>query len=572
MHQGPPISAFTSELSMATTSILVAGSPVFSFLVAAAAGTIAWQLFTYVRRRIALLAVSKIPGPVSQSFWSGNLVQFTSRAGEAFQRHVALDYGSVVKLHGFFGEPILYVADPKALHAILIKEEYIFQEANEFVGINKSVFGTCLISTIGPHHGKQRKLLNPVFSVAHMRHMLPLFYELGNKFREAIGSRVSDGPKELDMTAWLGRVALELLGQGALGYSFDPLVTDDPDAYGEALKSLGPELDGLMFLRKFAHPSEILPSWLRRALVNLFPPGTRIHTLVQMVHILDSSTKTIYADKKRAFERGDTDMTKNSGQGNDLMSILLRANAAADPKDRLPDEEVISQMSMFIIAGLDTTSNALSRILTVLADHPDRQQELRQELLDANAAIGISYDDLNKLPFLDAVIRETLRVHPPGTILFRVANKDTVLPLSEPIQIADGKFMDAIPVTKGSQYLVGFAGSNMSKAMWGEDAAEWKPERWLSPLPAAVTDARIPGVYSNLMTFSGGKRSCIGFKFSEMEMKVVLSVLLSKFTFEPSGKPIHWNVGLVYYPTVGEESNKPELPLKVGLYQPSVVN
>ncbi|EPS92689.1 hypothetical protein FOMPIDRAFT_1137457, partial [Fomitopsis schrenkii] len=95
----------------------------------------------------------------------------------------------------------------------------------------------------------------------------------------------------------------------------------------------------------------------------------------------------------------------------------------------------------------------------------------------------------------------------------------------------------------------------------------WKPERWLSTLPTAVTESRIPGVYSNLMTFSGGKRACIGFKFSEMEMKVVLSVLVSNFTFELSDKPIEWNVSAVMYPTVGKESNKPELPLKVGLYK-----
>ena len=78
------------------------------------------------------------------------------------------------------------------------------------------------------------------------------------------------------------------------------------------------------------------------------------------------------------------------------------------------------------------------------------------------------------------------------------ANKDTVLPLSEPVHTTNGKIMDAIPVAKGSQCLIGFIGSNMSKAMWGEDALEWKPERWLATLPTEVTESRIPGVYSNL--------------------------------------------------------------------------
>lgn len=78
------------------------------------------------------------------------------------------------------------------------------------------------------------------------------------------------------------------------------------------------------------------------------------------------------------------------------------------------------------------------------------------------------------------------------------ATADTVLPLSKPVYTTDGNVMESIPVPKGSQYLVGFLGCNMSKAMWGKDAPEWKPERWLSPLPSTLTESRVPGVYSNL--------------------------------------------------------------------------
>ena len=66
---------------------------------------------------------------------------------------------------------------------------------------------------------------------------------------------------------------------------------------------------------------------------------------------------------------------------------------------------------MIILAGLDTTSNALSRILTILSQHPEHQQKLREELLNAHAAEGLSYDELNRLPILDATIRETMRLY-----------------------------------------------------------------------------------------------------------------------------------------------------------------
>ena len=62
--------------------------------------------------------------------------------------------------------------------------------------------------------------------------------------------------------------------------------------------------------------------------------------------------------------------------------------------------------------------------------------------------------------------------------------------------------MDEIPIPAGTHTLVDFLGCNTSKAIWGEDAFERKPERWMSPLPTTVTDAHIPGVYSNLYAIS----------------------------------------------------------------------
>ena len=69
----------------------------------------------------------------------------------------------------------------------------------------------------------------------------------------------------------------------------------------------------------------------------------------------------------------------------------------------------------FILAGMDTTSNALSRIFHLLAAHPDVQEKLRAEIVEAQGGdrSDIPYDDLVKLPYLDAVCRETLRVYAP---------------------------------------------------------------------------------------------------------------------------------------------------------------
>ena len=78
------------------------------------------------------------------------------------------------------------------------------------------------------------------------------------------------------------------------------------------------------------------------------------------------------------------------------------------------------------------------------------------------------------------------------------AYNDTVMPLSEPIQGVDGSLIHEILIPKGTHLLLGLIACNQSKKVWGDDAGEWKPERWLSPLPDTVEQARIPGVWANL--------------------------------------------------------------------------
>lgn len=78
------------------------------------------------------------------------------------------------------------------------------------------------------------------------------------------------------------------------------------------------------------------------------------------------------------------------------------------------------------------------------------------------------------------------------------AREDKVLPLSEPVRTLDGRLVSEIPVPKGTSIYVGIRACNRNQAIWGNDALEWKPECWLAPLPDAIGNAHIPGVYSNL--------------------------------------------------------------------------
>ncbi|KAI0661554.1 cytochrome P450 [Cubamyces menziesii] len=526
-----------------------------------------WVLWKFFRQWVVKSPLDNIPGPPSKSFLYGHLRDLLRLDYWEIHNHLGENYPGIAKLRGPWGSRMLYVFEPNALHQILVKDQYIYEEGRFFIRSNQLVLGKGLLSTLGEHHRKQRKMLNPVFSPKHMRHMIPMFYEVARLLGQAIESRVKGGPQELDMITWMGRTALEIVGQAGLGYSFDPLVRDKPDEYAAALKTFSNAMG------KAAIPRRVIPylpdirfAGIGHKILEMFPHDG-VKDLVKLSDILWTRSTEILTQKREALEKGDESVAAQVGEGKDIMSILLKANMEASGDDKLSEEELIGQMSTLILAAMDTTSNALGLILTRLAEHPDIQQKLREELIDADADKGLDFDALMNLPLLEAVCRETLRIGAVSSPPSSRTRKDVVLPLAEPIRGVDGKMIHEIFVPKDTTVVAGLLNCNRNKALWGDDAYEWKPERWLKPLPTAVAEARIPGVYANLMTFLGGGRACIGFKFSQLEMKVILSVILPRFTFEKSEKSVVWNLGGVRYPAVGKYGGKACLPMKVSLYK-----
>ncbi|KAH7907754.1 cytochrome P450 [Hygrophoropsis aurantiaca] len=516
-----------------------------------------WKFFTN--------PLDNIPGPQRQSFWKGNLTQVFDAFGWDFNHMLGEKFGRITKFHALFGDKMLYIFDPKAMHHILVKDQDIYGPSPDVLATNQLMFGEGLLATAGEHHRQQRKMMNPVFSINHMRHMIPVFQEITNMLQDAIVDKLKNGPQEIEMLEWFTRTALELVGQSGLGYSFDSLKEGSANPYSAAVKMLIPTLSKTTVVRQFIHLAvKIGPASFRKRLVKVTPWKT-LQELNDIVDIMDRTSAEVFESKKAALEKGDEAVLQQVGQGKDIMSVLLRANMETAEKDRLPDKELLGQMTTLVFAAMDTTSSALARTFLILAQHPEAQERLREEVTQARAEKGVlDYDDLVNLPYLDAVCRETLRVYPPITATVRTARKDAVLPFSNPITGVNGKELHDVVVPKGTTVVISILNANRNREIWGEDALEWKPERWLSPLPKTVTEAGIPGVYSHLMTFIGGGRSCIGFKFSQLEMKIVLASLIEHFTFK-APKEIFWSMGLSTPRVKDSQGSKVQLPLVVDL-------
>ncbi|PPQ74982.1 hypothetical protein CVT24_010278 [Panaeolus cyanescens] len=530
---------------------------------------VTYALWKVLRQAFVKGDLDQLQGPPSESYLKGVFSRVFDPDGWDFHRMMWEKYGPVIKLKGLFGDTVLYTYDPKAMHHILVKDQNVFQPMDTILTSTKYIFGNGLLGTTGNKHRRQRKQLNPVFSTSHMREMVPMFYDISHKLENSLVNQVKNGVKEIDMVFWMGRTALELIGQAGFGHSFDDLSEDYGEHhYSSALKGLVPAASRLSVFRLyFLKPlSKLGPPSFRRKLVK-FSPIKALRELLNIVDILHETSLEIYRSKKQALLEGNHKVAEQLSRGKDILSILMKQNMEAPEDEQLDEEEIYGQISSFTFAGMDTTSNALSRTLWLLARNEDVQAKLRNEIRDAMRKAGgdIPYDELISLPYMDAICRETLRLYAPVNIVIRQPTEDIVLPLSRPITLTSGRTTSEIMIRKGTKCIISLVGSNRNTEIWGPDANEWKPERWMQEMKEEIVSAKIPGIYSHLMTFGAGGRACIGFKFSQLEIKAVLAILVSRFEFSMA-KEVAWQMTNVVVPVLkGGDPTKPTLPMMVSL-------
>ncbi|KIY67079.1 cytochrome P450 [Cylindrobasidium torrendii FP15055 ss-10] len=505
-----------------------------------------------IHRRTKLRPFAHIPGPPAQSWFMGNLSQVFTPKGLPFHQHLVDEYGGMVKIHGFFGDEQLYISDHKALSAILGKDSDAFDETAVFFDTNKVIFGPGLVATSGDQHRRQRKLVMPVFSVPHIKALLPAFYDVAGRLIDAIQASlphtntilhtIPEDESVVDMSAWMCRAALETIGQTVLGYSFDPLSSPITNPYSSAIKELIPTIFSLSLVRQFAPILSRLGSPRMRRWIVEHTPNAAVQKIKEISDVMHATAVDVLESRR-----------KEDLGGKDIISVLLRANEKAPENAKMDENELSGQVTVLIFGAQDTTSSVLSRILYLLAEHPEIQERVRAEVLPF---IGrIEHDELVALPLLDAVIKETLRLHSPVPFVRRTA--------TQPRTIAYGESSQSVFIPTGTTLFISIAGYNRLESIWGADAKVWNPDRFIDNHNAKSEG---PGIYAGTLSFLGGPRSCPGWKFALVEMKIILSSLLREFRFSlvPDAR-IEWNLSQIIAPSVvgPDGAEKKGLPLRV---------
>jgi cytochrome P450 len=194
--------------------------------------------------------------------------------------------------------------------------------------------------------------------------------------------------------------------------------------------------------------------------------------------------------------------------GNDLLQILI--DARYSDGSSMSDELVVSESMQLLVAGHETSSNALSWTLYLLSTRPDCVERVRQEF---DAVLGdrpMRFSDVPKFEFTTQVINEALRLYPPFWMVDR-------MPLTDDC-IGD------IDIPKETTVVVFIYGTHHSPQYWANPES-FDPERF------SKTKEKLHTPFSHL-PFGAGPRGCIGGNYAMLQMLMILSVLLRKYDFE----------------------------------------
>ncbi len=208
---------------------------------------------------------------------------------------------------------------------------------------------------------------------------------------------------------------------------------------------------------------------------------------------------------------GIIEQRRSSGvQQHDLLAMLMEAEDV-ETGDRMSNQQLRDEVVTLMLAGTETSANALSWTFSLLMQHPEVVSKLRKEVDSVISASPLNNESLHKLSYTNKVLYESMRIYPPAWVIAREALEEDEV--------------NGFPIPKGSQvYLLPFI-------------VHRHPEFWEKPNvfdPERFSETQSKGRHKfAFFPFGGGPRYCIGNNFAMMEMQVILAMLIHRFEFQP---------------------------------------
>jgi cytochrome P450 len=386
-------------------------------------------------------------------------------------------YGDFVHLQ--FGESahVYFLAHPDHFHTVLVEKADQFHKAPSYKDEKRGlarILGRGLVTSDGNEWRHQRKLIQPAF---HARRIEAYAEEMVKLTQHMLESWCSG--QKLDVNEAMMHLTLAIVAKTVL----DTDINADAEIIAEAVT----------VFQRLAFGVDIFPLWL--------PTPS---------HVQQRRVEKAMNDVVAALI---TERRKNLADKGDLLSMLL--SSVDETGQGMSDLQIRDEIVTLFLAGHETTANALTWTWYLLAQHPEAEQKLHEELDTLLQGRKPTLSDLKRLPYTEQVLQESMRLYPPVWNMGRQALTDVEI--------------DGYIVPKGSEVNLNIYAMHHD-ARWWEEPEHFLPERFSPNKLSTITKmAYLP--------FSSGPRVCIGNNFAMMEARLILASIASQYRLSlPKGQ------------------------------------
>jgi len=419
------------------------------------------------------------PGPPGYPL-VGNLIEFRR---DVLQLGVdaARAYGDVVRFR--LGPHVIHLINhPGLVEHVLVHNQTNYDRATRSAAQIALVCGQSLLTTSGAVWLRERRLAQPAFQQRRVDTFVPVMTSATGVMLDRWLNNVRDD-RPLDIASELSRLTYTIVGKALFGAD----VSRDADIVECALGTL------------------------------LDHTYARLERLVNLPLWVPSRRNRRFRDARLAIDRVVYRIINERREGHDdhadLLAHLLRTvdDGASGTSGAMTNEQLRNETITLLLSGHETTANALSWTIFLLATHPEIERRFRSELA---AVLGDarepSLEDMTRLEYTGMVINEALRLYPPIWILERRAIQDD--------------FIGGYRIPGGSTVVVSPFILHRHEAFW-PNPDSFDPERFAA--------ARIAGRPAHaFLPFGAGPHHCIGAHFAQLEARLILAMLAQRYRLE----------------------------------------
>ena len=382
------------------------------------------------------------------------------------------NYGDNVKLRFAYLDYIL-LNDPVSIQHVLVQNHQNYRKSPNYAGL-KVMLGQGLLTSEGDFWKKQRKLSQPAFHRDRLEgfvdDMVTCTADMLDRWQREIEPRQS-----FDLHAEMMRLTFRVVGKTLLSTELD----GDAKEIGQAINV------AIAWTNAYVESLVRLPPWV---------PTPNNRKFLRAKATIDRLVDRVVADRRASGE-----------PGRDLLGMLMSASDA-DTGESMSDKQLRDELLTLIVAGHETTANALSFLFYLLSRHPEVARKLAAEVDEVLGGRAPGIADLKKLEYTTMVIEEAMRLYPPAWVLERE---------SIAADVAGGAIIPAKTIVAVSPYML-----HRNPALW-ENPEGFDPERFDKARSAKR------GKY-HYLPFGGGPRFCIGNAFAMMELQVIVPMVLQR--------------------------------------------